>query len=94
MSPPDPTVGVVVRRSRVQRGVSQENLAFQCGLTIGSISRIERGVTSPSWANVQTVARALGLTLSEFAAAVEAEQHATDEASPAATVPVVLSAVG
>jgi transcriptional regulator with XRE-family HTH domain len=92
MSPPDHTVGVVVRRYRAQQGVTQETLAFRCDLTIASLSRIERGVTSPSWTNVQSVVRALGLTLGEFAAAVEAEQHATQEASSAATAPV-LSAV-
>ena len=94
MSPRDQTVAIVVRRFRMQRDVTQEALAFRSGLTISSLSRIERGLANPSWASVQAIARALGLTLSEFAAAVEAEQHATDEAPPAATVPVVLSAVG
>ena len=79
MSPRDPAVAVVLRRCRVQRGISQENLAFQSGLTIASLSRMERGVTSPSWSNVQAVARALGLTLGEFAIAVEAEQHTAQE---------------
>lgn len=90
MSPLDPTVGVVVRRYRVQQGITQEALAYRSGLTVASLSRIERGVTSPSWASVQAIARALGLTPIEFATGVEAE-HAT-EASPAATVSVVLSA--
>lgn len=79
MSPRDPAVAVVLRRCRVRRGISQENLAFQSGVTIGTLSRIERGVTSPSWPNVQALARALGLTLSEFATTVEAEQHTAQE---------------
>ena len=52
---------------------------------------MERGVTSPSWANVQAVARAMDLTLSEFAVAVETEQRAAQEASRANVVPLALS---
>ena len=91
MSPLDPTVAIVLRRFRVQRGISQESLAFRSGVRIASLSRMERGVTSPSWANVQAVARAMDLTLSEFAVAVETEQRAAQEASRANVVPLALS---
>jgi transcriptional regulator with XRE-family HTH domain len=71
---PDPALVAVLRRLRHRSGLTQEALAFQAGLTIGSMSRLERGVTDPAWSTVRAVATALDVSLEELGAAVEHEQ--------------------
>jgi transcriptional regulator with XRE-family HTH domain len=56
----------------VERGTTQEALAHSCGLTTGSLARIELGQASPAWSTVRRIASALDVTLVELAAAVEA----------------------
>lgn len=41
-------VGLNVRRFRVQRGLSQEQLAFDCGLHRTYVSGVERGIRNPT----------------------------------------------
>lgn len=71
-SAPDPALAVALRRLRVERGATQEALAHSSGLTTGSLARIELGQASPAWATVRQIATALGVSLVELAAAVEA----------------------
>jgi transcriptional regulator with XRE-family HTH domain len=66
--------GAAVRRLRRERGVTQEALAFEANVTIATLSRIERGVSSPQWATAQAISTALGITLQELARAVEEPQ--------------------
>lgn len=54
-------VGVNVRRLRVDRGWSQEELAFECGLHRTYISGVERGVRNPTVLVVHEIATALGV---------------------------------
>ena len=70
----DPALAAVLRRLRLEHGESQEALAFKSGLTSGSLTRIELGQSSPEWATVRRIIDALGVTLTELAAAVEAER--------------------
>jgi transcriptional regulator with XRE-family HTH domain len=49
-------------------------LAIRAGITIASMSRIERGVTAPAWSTVRAIATALDISLEELGAAVEQEQ--------------------
>ncbi len=72
--PPDPALAVALRRLRENRGMSQEALAFRSGVSTGAIARIELGQASPAWVTVRLIADALGVTLTELAAAVEAER--------------------
>jgi transcriptional regulator with XRE-family HTH domain len=71
-SAPDPDLAAALRRLRVERGTTQEALAHSSGLTTGSLARIELGQASPAWATVRQIAEALGVSLVELAAAVEA----------------------
>ncbi len=71
---PDPALAAVLRHLRHQSGLSQEALAVRAGVTIGALSRMERGVTAPAWGTVRAVAIALGVSLHELGAAVEEEQ--------------------
>lgn len=54
-------LGEAVRHSRKVAGFSQEKLAEKAGLSTVFISRIERGVESPTVDNLLKIAKALGL---------------------------------
>jgi transcriptional regulator with XRE-family HTH domain len=69
---PDPALAAVLRRLRVERGATQEALAYRSGITAGSLARIELGQASPAWTTVRQIAMALDVSMVELAAAVEA----------------------
>ena len=68
---PDPALARLLKRLRVERSMTQEQLAFDAGITASALSRIERGLISPGWATVYRLAMALGIRLVELAAALE-----------------------
>ena len=59
-------VGGRVRALRQEKGLTQEALASLCGLDRTYISGIERGKRNVAMRNVHTIARALGVSLSQF----------------------------
>jgi transcriptional regulator with XRE-family HTH domain len=63
----------VLRRLREARGLSQEATAQAAGIALNSYSRIETGSASPSWRTVRKIAVALGVTMTEIGAAVDAQ---------------------
>ena len=52
-------VGVNMKKHREDRGWSQEELAFECGLHRTYISGVERGVRNPTVMVLQKIAKAL-----------------------------------
>jgi transcriptional regulator with XRE-family HTH domain len=52
-------VGVNTRKHREDRGWSQEELAFECGLHRTYISGVERGIRNPTVVVLQKIATAL-----------------------------------
>jgi len=68
-------LGAALRRVREERGVSREVVAFHAGVTTGTLARLELGQSDPSWSTIRAVAAALELSLSELAAAVEAQER-------------------
>jgi transcriptional regulator with XRE-family HTH domain len=54
-------VGLNLRKLRQERGLSQEELAFQCGLHRTYISGVERGVRNPTVLVLEEIATALGV---------------------------------
>ncbi len=52
-------VGNNLRKFRQARGVSQEKLAFDCGLHRTYISGVERGIRNPTVLVLERIARAL-----------------------------------
>jgi XRE family transcriptional regulator, regulator of sulfur utilization len=68
---PQPALGRAIRELRTERGLSQEALAHEADTHPTWISHLESGRKNPSWALVKRIAGALGLSLSEFVAAVE-----------------------
>ena len=67
-------LGNVLRRLRVERGWSQEELAHRCGTTATSISRIETGRHGASDTLATLIARELGLKLYQLVALAENEK--------------------
>lgn len=54
--------GNTVRTIRLSMGISQEELAFLCGLHRAYISDIERGTRNVSLENIAKIAHAFGLS--------------------------------
>lgn len=69
----DPQLGVVLRRLREERGISQEALAYRAGTTAGSVARIELAQVAPAWITVRDLCAALDIRLADLAAQVERE---------------------
>lgn len=64
---PQPALGAAVKQLREQRGTTQEALAYEAGITTGTLSQLERGISNPSWGTLKAVARALGVSMVELA---------------------------
>ena len=60
--------GERVRQRRMALGLSQEVFADRCGLDRTYISGIERGRRNLSLRNIEVIARALGVTISQLTA--------------------------
>lgn len=58
--------GKRIRELRLKKGLSQESFADLCNLDRTYISGIERGVRNVSLRNIEVIARALGLDISEL----------------------------
>jgi transcriptional regulator with XRE-family HTH domain len=63
----------VLRRLREARGLSQEATAAAAGVALNTYGRIEKGAASPTWPTVRQIAQALGVSMAELGAAVDAE---------------------
>lgn len=63
---PQPALGKAIRQLRAERGMTQEALAQEAGITVGHMSMIERGHSNPTWATVKAIAAALGSSMVEL----------------------------
>lgn len=68
---PQPALGDAIRQLREERGMTQEALAHEAGITVGHMSMIERGHSNPTWATVRSIASAIGLPLAALAKLAE-----------------------
>lgn len=63
---------------REKRGITQERLAQDAGLTTGTVSLVERGRSNPAWGTVKALANALDVSIGELAKFSEKfESHPT-----------------
>jgi transcriptional regulator with XRE-family HTH domain len=69
---PDQDLAALLKRLREEKKVTQEQLAFEAGITASALSRIERGLNSPGWMTVKRIVEALDVTLIELATRLEA----------------------
>jgi len=68
---PQPALGEAVRQLREKRGITQERLAQDAGLTTGTVSLVERGRSNPAWGTVKALAKALDVSVGELAKLAE-----------------------
>ena len=59
-------IGEKLRRLRLQRNLTQEEMADRCELSKGFISQVERDLASPSIATLTDMLECLGSNLTEF----------------------------
>lgn len=59
-------IGDKVKQLRLQRGLTQEELAARTELSKGFISQLERDITSPSIATLMDILEALGTDIAAF----------------------------
>ena len=64
-------LGAAIRRSRVERGISQEELAHRSSVDRSYMSSIERGNQNPGVVSVVRIARAMEMTVTELMAEAE-----------------------
>jgi transcriptional regulator with XRE-family HTH domain len=64
-------IGAVVREFRGRAGHSQERLSGECGFDRTYISRVERGIISPTVGRLWQIADALDTPLSQIAKRME-----------------------
>lgn len=64
---PQPALGKAIRELRTKRGVTQEDMAHDAGVTVGTLSLIERGQSNPAWGTVKRIAKALDTTMGDLA---------------------------
>lgn len=60
------SVGQSIRKLRQARGWTLEELSTQCGLSVGFLSQVERGLSSLSVSSLKTVCDALEVPLAQF----------------------------
>jgi transcriptional regulator with XRE-family HTH domain len=70
---PDAALAAILKRLRKEREITQEQLAFDAGITASALSRIERGLNDPGWTTVNRIAKALGISLVELVTDIERE---------------------
>lgn len=67
-------IGEKIKLMRVQKNLTQEELADRCELSKGFISQLERNLTSPSIATLVDILACLGSNLQEFFRETEQEK--------------------
>ncbi len=60
------TVGLRIRNFRMERGISQEELAFQVNTSAAYISNIENGHKRPSLSKLIEISEVLGVTMNDL----------------------------
>ncbi|MFT6695693.1 MAG: transcriptional regulator with XRE-family HTH domain, partial [Paracoccaceae bacterium] len=69
-------IGLEVRAFRHQQNITVTELAAKTGLSIGMLSKIENGNTSPSLTTLQALANALSVPITAFMRKFEERRHA------------------
>jgi transcriptional regulator with XRE-family HTH domain len=59
-------IGKRLRELRIDKGLSQEKFSFECELDRTYIASIEQGKRNVSIVNIEKIAKALNISVSEF----------------------------
>lgn len=68
------TFSRVLKEIRVAKGLSQEHLAFESGLSMRSISLLEGNKQQPTITTIENLSKALGISMVEFIMEVEIDR--------------------
>jgi transcriptional regulator with XRE-family HTH domain len=68
---PQPALGKAIRGLREKRGLTQEAVAHDAGVTTATLGVIERGLSNPTWATLRRIASALDASMVEVARLAE-----------------------
>lgn len=60
------TLAMRVKQYRKSQAKSQLDMAFEMGISVEEISRIERGMTDPRLSTLQKIAAHMGITVSDL----------------------------
>lgn len=60
-----------LKQIRVKKGFSQEDLAFESGLSMRSISLLESNKQQPTITTIENLSKALGISMVDFIVDVE-----------------------
>jgi transcriptional regulator with XRE-family HTH domain len=82
--PPDPALAATIRHLRHQAGLSQEDLSYATGITISTLSRIERASNNATWSNIRAITTALNIDLHQLIDTIEAQEDPPEPAPPRA----------
>ncbi|HXR61650.1 MAG TPA: helix-turn-helix transcriptional regulator [Solirubrobacterales bacterium] len=66
-SNPQRALGAAIRALRLDQDAKQQAVAEAAGITVAHLSKIERGLTNPTWGTVTAIAEALGVSVVEVA---------------------------
>jgi transcriptional regulator with XRE-family HTH domain len=69
---PQPALGKAVRELREKKGLTQEAVAHDAGITTATLGVIERGLSNPTWATVKTICSALGVSMIDLVKVAQA----------------------
>ncbi len=58
--------GLNLKKVRIQKNITQAQLAIDCDVDVSVISRIERGVVNTSLSNIKTIAISLSVDIKEL----------------------------
>jgi len=58
--------GKIIKQIRLEHGLTLKQFSEQTGLSVGFLSKIERGINNPSFSNLQKICFALGVSSSIF----------------------------
>lgn len=63
---PQPALGKAIRELREEKGLTQEAIAHDAGITTATLGVIERGLSNPTWATLKGIAKALSVSMVEI----------------------------
>lgn len=72
-------IGQAIKKLRVERGMSQEQLADSIGMSVNAVSTWENGKNIPPKSNIEKLCRAFGIPVSYMLMAAIEEQDIPEE---------------
>jgi transcriptional regulator with XRE-family HTH domain len=64
---PQPALGKAIRQLRGEREISLRSFAPKAGLSVNTLSLIERGGANPTWETVKGIAAAFDVSIADLA---------------------------